>query len=188
MNLDTLVLVAATHAEPTPDVEAAALVPAAPEDVFAFLSDLRNHWRLADRFVEVVTLEASDGVHADGGRVRVRGPLGLRRTATIRVVAARAPRLLIGTAELAGGTRARVSWTIAGRLGSTRVRLAAELERARRLDRLLLAAGGRWWLRRRFESTLARLGRELAAATDAERAAPLRALVPVDGSGDDDVT
>ena len=159
---------APVDAEPTADIEAAALVPAPPEDVFAFLSDLRNHWRLADRFVEVLTLEASDGVHTDGGRVRLRGPLGLRRTATTRVVAARAPRLLIGTAELAGGTRARVSWVLAGRLGSTRVRLAAELESARVVDRVLLAAGGRWWLRRRFASTLDQLARELRAATDTE--------------------
>jgi hypothetical protein len=152
-------------------IEAVALVPAAQEDVFAFLSDLGNHWKLADRFVEVLTLEASDGVHADGGRVRLRGPLGLRRTATTRVVAAREPRLLIGTAELAGGTRARVSWQIAARVRSSRVRLAAEIERATPLDRALLALGGRWWLRRRFAATLDRLGRELAgtASTDAER-------------------
>src|SRR5256714_15246333 len=116
--VSTLVRVAATDAEPTPDVEAAALVPAAPEDVFAFLSDLRNHWRLADRFVEVVTLETSEGGAADGGTVRVRGPLGLRRTATTRVVAAREPRLMIGTAELPGGTRARVSWGLGKRLTS----------------------------------------------------------------------
>ena len=153
---------ASVDAEPTADIEAAALVPAPPEDVFAFLSDLRNHWRLADRFVEVLTLDSSDGGRADGGRVRVRGPLGVRRTVTTRVVAAREPRLLIGTAELASGTRARVSWVIAGRLGSSRVRLAADLERARPLDRLLLAAGGRWWLRRRFASTLERLANELA--------------------------
>jgi uncharacterized protein YndB with AHSA1/START domain len=162
----------ASDSEPTADVEAAALVPAPPEDVFAFLSDLRNHWRLADRFVEVLTLEASDGDRADGGRVRVRGPLGVRRTVTTRVVAAREPRLLIGTAELSSGTRARVSWVIAGRLGASRVRLAAEVERARPLDRLLLAAGGRWWLRRRFASTLERLALELGSRT--EDTAPVR--------------
>ncbi|HKP88860.1 MAG TPA: SRPBCC family protein, partial [Thermoleophilaceae bacterium] len=111
-------------AEPTADVEAAALIPAPPEVVFAFLCDLRNHWRLADRFVEVLTLDSSDGGRADGGRVRVRGPFGMRRTVSTRVAAAREPRLIIGTAELASGTRARVSWVIAGRLGSSRVRLA----------------------------------------------------------------
>ena len=159
---------ATVDAEQTADVEAAAVIPAAPEEVFAFLSDLRNHWRLADRFVEVVTLESSEVGHADGGTVRVRGPLGLRRTATTRVVAAREPRLMIGTAELAGGTRARVSWFLGKRLNSTRVRLAAEIERASLLDRVLLALGGRWWLRRRFASTLERLAAEFALG--AERA------------------
>ena len=153
---------ATVDAEQTADVEAAALIPASPEEVFEFLSDLRNHWRLADRFVEVVTLETSEGGAADGGTVRVRGPLGLRRTATTRVVAAREPRLMIGTAELHGGTRARVSWVLGKRLTSTRVRLAAEIERASTLDRALLALGGRWWLQRRFASTLERLAAEFA--------------------------
>jgi hypothetical protein len=167
--------VASVEAEPTADIEAAALVPAPPEDVFAFLSDLSNHWRLADRFVEVLTLDSSDGgTGVDGGTVRLRGPLGLRRTATTRVVAARAPRLIIGTAELRGGTRARVSWVLGGRLGSTRVRLAADLEQARPLDRLLLAIGGRWWLRRRFASTLDRLAREVGVRSGLEPARSAR--------------
>jgi hypothetical protein len=157
--------VATIDADPRADIEAAALVQAPPEQVFEFLSELRNHWRLADRFVEVVTLDASDGGPADGGTVRLRGPLGLSRTATTRVAATRAPRLMIGTAELGGGTRARVSWTLAGRLGATRVRLAAEVERAGRLDRVLLALGGRWWLRRVFVATLKRLAEELRAPT-----------------------
>ena len=107
-------------------IEAAALVPAEPQEVFAFLSDLGNHWRLASRFVEVVELEsARNGDSADRGVVRLRGPLGLHRTARTTVKAARAPRLIIGTAEIAGGTRARVSWTLGQRLGQTRVRLAA---------------------------------------------------------------
>jgi uncharacterized protein YndB with AHSA1/START domain len=166
--------VGSVDAEPPADIEAAALVPAPPEEVFAFLSDLRNHWRLADRFVEVVTLESSDGSQANGGQVRVRGPLGIRRTATTRVVAAREPRLIIGTAELPGGSRARVSWILAGRLGSTRVRLAADIERASAIDRALLALGGRWWLRRRFASTLERLGRELAERPQTAGGAPAR--------------
>ena len=155
-------------AQPSADIEATAIVPASPEDVFDFLSDLRNHWRLADRFVKVVTLEASDGARADGGTVRVRGPLGVRRTATTRVVATRPARLMIGTAELDGGTRARVSWTLAGRLGDTRVRLAAEIEHAGPLDHVLLLVGGRWWLRRVFEKTLDRLTDELAHGDAAE--------------------
>jgi Polyketide cyclase / dehydrase and lipid transport len=159
----------------TAPIEAAALVPAGPEEVFGFLSDLGNHWRLASRFVEVVELEsAGNGGSADRGRVRLRGPLGMRRTARTRVTAARPPRLLIGVAEIPGGTRARVSWTLASRLGETRVRLAAEVEDARPLDRLLLALGGRRWLERRFSETLDALASELgvAARPDPE---PLRA-------------
>ena len=149
-------------AEPDADIEAIALVAAPPEDVFAFLADLGNHWIVADRFVEVIDLHRPGGIRAEGGEVRLRGPLGVRRTVTTRVVAAKAPRLLIGTAELGSGTRARVSWALAGHLESTRVRLAASVERAGALDRALLALGGRWWLRRRFAATLDGLVEEFA--------------------------
>ena len=135
------------------EIEAAALIPAPPEEVFEFLSDLGNHWRLTGRHVEVLSLNG-DGT---GGSVRIRGPLGLRRTAETTVTAARNPRLMIGAAELSSGTRARVSWTLAGRLGQTRVRLAATVDHASPLDRLLLALGGRRWLSGLFERTLERL-------------------------------
>lgn len=153
------------------DVEAATIVAAPPEEVFRFLSRLENHWRIAGRFLDVVSLdEESHG--AAGGTVRMRGPLGVRRSARTTVTALRAPRLLIGVAELPGGTRARVSWTLAGRLGQTRVRLAAHVEHASPLDRTLLAMGGRAWLRRRFGDTLGALQREFAAEPDAPAEAP----------------
>jgi hypothetical protein len=145
------------------DLEAVALIPASPEEVFDFLSDLGNHWRLVDRFVEVIELTGPPGGPPDGGVVRLRGPLGVRRTVRTRVTAARRGRLIIGTAELGESTRARVSWTLAGRLGQTRVRLAAEVEHADGLDRLLLALGGRAWLRRRFAFALERLAERFAA-------------------------
>ena len=145
---------------PAAPIEAEALVPAAPEDVFEFLVPLGNHWRIADPFIEV--LELDEG--GRGGRVRLHGPLGVRRTARTSVTAVHSPRLIIGTAELPGGTRARVSWTLADRLGSTRVRLAAEVEHARGPDRLLLALGGRLWLRRRFARTLERLAERFEPA------------------------
>ncbi|MEA2439448.1 MAG: hypothetical protein QOH76_872 [Thermoleophilaceae bacterium] len=150
------------------EIEAVALVPAAPEEVFAFLSDLANHWRLVDRFVEVLSLE---GTPPDRAVVRLRGPLGVRRTVITRVTATRSPRLIIGVAELGEETRARVSWTLAGRLGQTRVRLAAEVEHAGPLDRLLLTLGGRTWLRRRFAFGLERLA-ERFSGDDAEGARP----------------
>ncbi|HEX8741735.1 MAG TPA: SRPBCC family protein [Thermoleophilaceae bacterium] len=160
-------------AEPDADVEATALVPADVEEVFDFLDDLGNHWMVADRFVEVVDLHRPAGDRAEGGRVRLRGPLGVRRTVTTRVVAAKAPRLLIGTAEIGERTRARVSWALAGHRGSTRVRLAAGIERASRLDRALLALGGRRWLRRRFESTLDGLVAEFEGRGESSAAGPL---------------
>jgi carbon monoxide dehydrogenase subunit G len=139
------------------EIEAVALVPAAPEDVFAFLSDLANHWRLLDKQVDAVELDGDRAV------VRLRGPLGVRRTVRTRVTVAREPRLIIGIAELGTSTRARVSWTLAGRLGETRVRLAAEVEQAGTFDRILLAVGGRAWLERRFVYGLERLAERFRA-------------------------
>jgi uncharacterized protein YndB with AHSA1/START domain len=169
--------------EAAAEIEATALVPAAPEEVFGFLSDLSNHWRLVDRLVEVVSVE---GDPPDRAVVRLRGPFGLRRTVRTRVTAARAPRLLIGVAEMGGdsggggtgggGTRALVSWTLASRAGATHVRLAAEVEHATRLDRLLLALGGRAWLRRRFAFGLERLAARLAAARPAPSAGAREAV------------
>ena len=136
------------------EIEATAVVDAPPDVVFDFLCDLGNHWRLVDRLVTVVSLE---GDPPDRAVVRLRGPLGVRRTVHTHVTASRAPRLLIGVAEM-GETRALVSWTLAPHLGRhTRVRLAAEVERAGTLDRLLLACGGRAWMRRRFGYGLTRL-------------------------------
>ena len=159
--------------EAAAEIEATALVPAAPEDVFEFLSDLANHWRLVDRLVEVLSV---DGEPPNRALVRLRGPLGLRRTVRTRVTATRAPRLLIGVAEMGdeGATRALVSWTLAGRLGQTRVRLAAEVEQASAVDRLVLALGGRVWLRRRFAFGLARLAERFAAIPRPTPGPPLR--------------
>ena len=144
-------------------LEAAAVVPAAPAAVFEFLSELENHWRVADRFVEVVSLEPAGGV------VRVSGPLGLRRTAITRVGRAERPSLLVGSAEIGSRTRARVSWRLTPRGPGTLVRLRAEVERAGPLDRLMLALGGRAWLERRFASALAHLARHFGAGEPAVR-------------------
>ena len=134
-------------------IEAEALIPAPREEVYAFLSDLRNHWLLTARAISVVQLDGD----SDGGTVRIRGPAGIGRTARTRVTAQREPRLIIGVAELPGGTRARVSWTLADRVGKTRVRLAADVERTTPFDRVLLAIGGRAYMQRVFSRTLDRL-------------------------------
>ena len=127
-------------------------MPAGRGAVFAFLADLANHWDLADRWVEVVSLTPAH----DGGRVAVRGPLGLRRTVDTRVHEVDPPRCIEGEARL-GRTRALVTWHLTEEGAATRVRLTATVLEAGPLDRALLAAGGRVWLRRRFAATLARL-------------------------------
>lgn len=133
-------------------IEADGLVPAGREAVYAFLADLANHWDLADRWVEVVSLSPAH----DGGRVRLRGPLGLRRTVDTRVVEVDPPSRIEGTARL-GRTVAAVRWELRTEPRGTRVHLAALVLAAGPFDRLLLAAGGRAWLRRRFTVTLSRL-------------------------------
>ena len=138
---------------------ASARVAAAPEAVFAFLDDLGNHWRLIDRWTEIATLQP-------GGRaavVRLRGPLGVHRFACTAVLEARPPHLLVGEARIGRATAGRVIWALVPDGDSTRVDLRAEVLAAGPLDRLLLAAGGRRWLRRRFADALERLAAEMAA-------------------------
>ena len=136
-------------------ITAEAVVPATPEVVFRFLSDLRNHWRLAGRWIEAVEIGET------GGRVRMHGPLGIRRTATTRVDDAQPEHRMSGTAELSGGTVARVRWELSEDAGGCLVRLSASVERAWWPDRLLLLAGGRAWMERHFAQILERLGGEL---------------------------
>ena len=137
-------------------IAASGVVPAAPEAVFRFLSSLSNHWALADRWIEVVELD--DG----SGRVRMHGPLGLRRTARTIVVDAEPDHIMHGTAELSGGTVARIAWELNEDVGGTAVRLSAEIERAAPVDRLVLSLGGAAWMQRRFEKILATLARQFS--------------------------
>jgi hypothetical protein len=151
-------------------IEADGLVPAGRDAVYAFLADLANHWDLADRWVEVVSLTPAH----DGGRVTVRGPLGLRRTVDTRVDEVEPPGRIEGTARL-GRTRAVVRWELRPEPRGTRVHLVATVLAAGPLDRLLLAAGGRAWLRRRFTVTLSRLAQTLAARQSEAATSPRRA-------------
>jgi uncharacterized protein YndB with AHSA1/START domain len=115
-----------------------------PERVFAFLDDLRNHWRLSRRFVEV---ECVDG-DAEGARVRIRGPLGLARHAHTRIDETEPPHVLRGRAEVGRGTVGLIRWTVEPRDAGSRVTLEAKVLRASLPDRVVLALGGRRWLRR----------------------------------------
>jgi hypothetical protein len=159
-------------------IEAERVITASPQEAFDYLARLDHHWQLTDRRVAVVSLDhapgAPDGSSFDRGTVRMRGPLGIGRTAYTVVDAAEPPSSLRGHAVLGGGTLARVSWTLADAGHSTWVRLAAEIESASALDRILLALGGRVWMRRMFASVLDRLdavleeGKEASAARAAD--------------------
>ncbi len=148
-----------------PEIRAKQLVGASEGEVFDFLADLENHWLLADRFIEVLSLERGADGRALGGRVRMRGPLGVRRTAATRVLAAERPQQMAGVAELGGETRASVTWTLTGSDDGTQVRLEAAVERTGRLDRLLLLLGGRSWLELRFAGVLERLADIFASSS-----------------------
>jgi uncharacterized protein YndB with AHSA1/START domain len=146
-----------------PRIVSEGVVAASPSRVFAFLADLENHWLLADRFVDVRTLERlPDGGPARGGSVRIRGPLGLGRTAHTRVVETDPPRSIAGTASVGPHTRALVRWTLSPDGDGTLVRLEATVEQAAGLEAVLLALGARRWLERRFAAILATLARRLS--------------------------
>jgi carbon monoxide dehydrogenase subunit G len=134
-------------------VNASHEIPAERDRLFEFLSDLENHWQLADGAISVMHVEPGDG-----GRVRMCGPLGVHRTAITSLDYVREPEAIAGTARVGTRTRARVTWTLEpGDDAHTRVSLSAHVEDAAPLDRLLLAAGGRAWLESRFKRILATL-------------------------------
>jgi hypothetical protein len=139
-------------------------VGAGPEEVFAFLADLHNHWRLAARFVSVEELE---GASPSGAWIRLHGPLGLSRLAHTAIVRESAPAagvggVLVGRAEVPNGTRAHIVWSLSATPSGTDVTLELEVEPATPADRLLLALGGRRWLEGRLlAGAVADLGREL---------------------------
>jgi hypothetical protein len=106
-----------------------------------------------------------DDVTDHGGRVRIRGPLGLSRVARTQVIEAEPPApvgRLHGRAELGRTTRGEVFWEIAPADTGSRVTLTAVPERLAMVDALLLAAGGRRWMCRLFRAALERLDAALA--------------------------
>ena len=131
------------------------VVAASPVTVFNFLERLENHWALAGRWVEPLSIDDS------AGEICIHGPLGLRRTARTTVIDATPNSVLHGTAELSGGTSANVAWELDEDPNGTRVRLSAEVVRAAPLDRVLLALGGARWMRGRFAAILARLDEQV---------------------------
>lgn len=139
-------------------LRAEGVVANTPDEVYAFLARLENHWRLNDEYLRM------ESVRSDrrGATISVRGPGGLRRTALTEVTTARAPHRFGGTVTTSTRTRAGAWWTIEPNASGARVSLSAAIAPRGIVDRILLALGGRWWLERRCARVVARLGTALA--------------------------
>jgi Polyketide cyclase / dehydrase and lipid transport len=147
------------------EISARRALPVAPEEVFAFLSRPHNHRRLVTGRVGLRQLELTRDGELQGARMVLRGPLWVRRGARTRVVSTRRPAQLAGTARVGSGTEVEVRWDLdrAGP-GATVAVLTATMTRLAIPDRLLLAIGGRAWVRGLFVATLERLAAELSVA------------------------
>jgi uncharacterized protein YjiS (DUF1127 family) len=148
---------------PHREIAATGEIPAPRETVFAFLSSLENHVALGRGSVELLSLKRRAGM-ASEAVVRLRGPLAIRRTASTAISGTRAPEWIFGRAWIGPRTRAFVAWQIESAPHGSTVSLRATVDRAGLSDGLLLALGGRWWLRRRFASALSCLSHHLAPA------------------------
>jgi hypothetical protein len=146
----------------TAQITAASELHHAPQAVFDFLADLRNHALLAPGWVELRSRDLGTElpVHAI---VRLRGPLAIRRTATTAIVDAREPAVIAGRARIGKRTRASISWTIAGQRYRTSVSLRVIVEETAFLDSVVLRLGGQRWLQKRLAHALVCLGDQLDA-------------------------
>lgn len=154
------------------EVRATRTVRASPAALFAFLEEPDRHWQLLGSRLQ--PLRSYDGQRS---RVRLRGPLGVRRTVSIELSAERPPHEIVGRVEATAGSRetrtlGTVRWSIraaadvgAGAGGGggaeSAVELTARTDLAGSFDRLLLACGGTRWLRRSLELALAALAEQL---------------------------
>jgi hypothetical protein len=146
-----------------PPITASRKLPAPPETVFGYLDDLANHVSLAPHSARVLSIGPGDR-RLGHAVVRLRGPLGLRRTATTEIIRADAPGFIAGRASVGSRTRACVTWRIAPDEGGSDVTLSASIEAARFLDALVLRLGGRRWIARRFAAALGVLEQKLQEA------------------------
>jgi hypothetical protein len=139
------------------NISTAATIAAPPEQVFTFLRSLDRHWGLIGGRAEPLRAD-SDGA---GYLLRLRGPLGIRRTVQTHITTLQEPVLLVGRIEAGRRTRATLSWAVRGRGQSSRVVLAAQIDSIGPIDRALLYVGGHWWVRRTLRVALRGLAEEM---------------------------
>lgn len=137
------------------EVRAARSIPGAPERIFRFLESLDHHLDLIDERVDRV---ASDPA---GARVRLRGPLGVRRTIGITLIYADSPDTVVTSVQSEGGTRGAIRWSIQHSDGGSWVQVVGHAGSLAPLDRLLVRLGARRWLTRSLELVLERLDQRM---------------------------
>ena len=135
------------------DVVASVTVGAARSEIFEFLERLENHCALAEAKAEIVGFEGPAEARS-AGRVVLRGPAGVHREARIRLTDRAKPAWIAGTAVTGPKTIARIRWDLSGKDGRTQVTLRVRVVETSVADRVLLAIGGRRWLRGLFEQAL----------------------------------
>lgn len=134
----------------------------APSDVYALLSDLRQHWPLLGG--DLVDAGIVDGSDDGSAELILRGPFpGLERRVVTRITYA-VPDSAFGGEATAGSTLAAIDWRLApAGDGATEVSFDVGIDPGGLRDKVLVAAA-RPWLQRRCGQVLARLERELAKA------------------------
>lgn len=130
--------------------------PAPADAVFRRLRDLDAHRDLAAPHIEILDLRGPRGART-GGVVQLNGPLGVQVRACTTLRATLAAREITGTARTDHGSTGTLTWRLEAGGDETVVTadLTARARSAR--DALLLAIGGRWWLRRRLATAIDRL-------------------------------
>lgn len=141
-------------------VSARLRVDAPVEAVYSFLAELSNHQRLADSRFRLRSL-STDRMSA---RIRMHGPLGIRRTAWTTITHLEPHRRVGGTATVGRRTAGALRWTIdPAEDGGSYVALTATVLSLGPLDRLLFTLGGRRWLTRGFHRAILLLAVAVAA-------------------------
>jgi hypothetical protein len=131
--------------------------------IFSFLTDLENQFLLAHDHTRSLVLDGPPGAR-HSATLRIRGPLGLPRSARARIIATAEPSHVITSVAL-GRTVVRFRRTLSPLPASTGVELTAEVPAIGLLDRALFAAGGRRTIERRLHTALATLAEIVRAAS-----------------------
>jgi hypothetical protein len=143
------------------DIAVSRVICAPPSAVYAFLAERDNHCLLTEGRIEVCEFENRTQGWS-GALLVIRGPLGLRLRARTRLDSVSPAASIVGTAQLGARTTVRVRWDLRALDGHrTLVRLSAAIAALGPLDRLLLLAGGKRWIRRLFATTLELLAAHL---------------------------